>query len=59
MTPAAATDVQAMVNLRAHWGSVTYELDVRKISVSLIAGQRSDLQTCIAGGHQVSEPCFR
>lgn len=27
--PAAATEVQAMVNLRAHCGSISYELDER------------------------------
>jgi len=52
---AATTDVQAMVNLRAHCGSTAYELDERTMN-RLYDDTRREGRTCIVGGRWVSEP---
>ena len=38
--PAAATDVQVTVNLRAHCGSTRYELDERTTNLSFMTKRR-------------------
>ena len=51
MMPAAATEVQAMVNLRAHCGSVTYELDEQSTSMRLAMSRGGrDKLACIVEG---------
>jgi len=44
-----------MVNLRAHCGSIAYELDERTMN-KLYGEMEREERTCIVGGHWVSEP---
>jgi len=51
--PAAATDVQVTVNLRAHCGSTRYELDEQTTNLSFMTEQRGrdELVLLEAGGY--------